>query len=207
MNTVKFKISGLQSEPDFALFIKDTVHTPGLKNSAKTAGKYIAFFKGDLAKHFFTDGIKFNPNEFFLCENELNLTEDRTLPYNMMKSAQKTKDKSSENILISDETEEGYNDDTALPSRKVSWRDPNRTVSSRSSFESGAHVYGKGSRKTGSNNAEAKKSKNKKKKDGDNQIRVDIVEDLNLPKPKHKRLLPGLGKSKPPKKSRRNLIN
>lgn len=58
VNTVKFKISGIQAKngklPDFAVFIKDSVHDPDVRNAAKTAGKYICLIKGNIADDFFS---------------------------------------------------------------------------------------------------------------------------------------------------------
>ena len=78
--TVKFKLSEIHAKagtfPDFALFIKDNVHSPDVRNATNYAGKYITFIKGNLADKFFTKkGISFDPKEFFICENEVDLTE------------------------------------------------------------------------------------------------------------------------------------
>merc|ERR1712179_14414 len=78
--TVKFKLSEIHAKagtfPDFALFIKDNVHSPDVRNAANYAGKYITFIKGNLADKFFTEeGISFDPKEFFICENGVDLTE------------------------------------------------------------------------------------------------------------------------------------
>ena len=83
--TVKFKLSEIQAKagtcPDFALFIKDNVHSPDVRNAAKHAGKYLAFMKGDIGDKFFSKkGISFHPKEYFLCQNEVNLSEDKFLP-------------------------------------------------------------------------------------------------------------------------------
>ena len=84
--TVKFKLSSIQAKagksPDFALFIKDDLHHPDAKNAAGHAGRYIAYMKGDLCDDFFSKkGIKFHPDNFFICKNEFDLREDRLLPH------------------------------------------------------------------------------------------------------------------------------
>lgn len=83
--TVKFKLSILQSKvgtiPDFAIFIKDDIHDRNAKPPAGHAGKYITFAKGNIADKFFSEeGISFNQNEFFICKNEIDLEENRSLP-------------------------------------------------------------------------------------------------------------------------------
>ena len=75
--TIKFKLSSLQQKvgevPDFALIVKDNVHEVTATNSAKHAGKYLAFVKGDIGKKFLSEqGISYNPEMFYLCENEID---------------------------------------------------------------------------------------------------------------------------------------
>jgi len=78
--TIKFKLSDIQSRagtvPDFALFIKDDVHSPDATNAAAYAGKYLTYIKGDITNKFFShSGISFNQDEFFLCKNQIDFTE------------------------------------------------------------------------------------------------------------------------------------
>ena len=80
--TLKFKISSLHSRagscPDFALFVKDNIHVPTVHHATAFAGKYLTFTKGNLCTKFFSkDGISYN---FFLCQNEVDLAEDREPP-------------------------------------------------------------------------------------------------------------------------------
>ena len=84
--TVKFKLSSLQFKagkvPDFALFVKDDVHEVTGTKSAKHAGKYIGFVKGSIGKNFFSEkGISYNPENFFMCNNEIDFQEDTITPY------------------------------------------------------------------------------------------------------------------------------
>ena len=84
--TVKFKLSALQVKagrvPDFALFVKDDVHDPTVTNSAKHAGMYLSYFKGDIGDKFFSkQGISYNPKDFYVCENEIDFREDRIGPF------------------------------------------------------------------------------------------------------------------------------
>ena len=79
--TIKFKLSEIQSKagtvPDFALFAKDDIHSPDATNAASYAGKYLTFIKGDLTNKFFShSGISFNQDEFFICKNEIDFTEE-----------------------------------------------------------------------------------------------------------------------------------
>ena len=58
------------------------MHHPDAKNAAGHAGRYIAYMKGDLCDDFFSKkGIKFHPDNFFICKNEFDLREDRLLPH------------------------------------------------------------------------------------------------------------------------------
>ena len=84
--TVKVNLSASQAKhgklPDFAVFVKDSVHDPDVNNPEKSAGKYICFMKGNIADDFFSKkGITFHPEKFHLCKNELNMKEDQLLPY------------------------------------------------------------------------------------------------------------------------------
>ena len=82
--TLKVKLSLLHTKagscPDFALFVKDTVHDPDAPNPAAFAGKYLTYSKGDLCTKFFSKGgISYNPDDFFLCKNDVDLKEDKEL--------------------------------------------------------------------------------------------------------------------------------
>ena len=79
--TVKFKLSALKTKagtvPDFALFVKDDVHDATVVNSSKYAGRYMSFVKGNMRDKFFSkQGISYNPDDFYMCENEIDLKED-----------------------------------------------------------------------------------------------------------------------------------
>ena len=79
--TVKFKLSALQTKagtvPDFALFVKDDVHDATVVNSSKYARRYLSFVKGNIRDKFFSNqGISYNPDDFYMCENEIDLKED-----------------------------------------------------------------------------------------------------------------------------------
>ena len=83
---MKRKIVDLQTKngqiPDFALVVKNNLQPENVKNAAPSAGKYLTFTKGSLSDRFFSnDGIKFNPEEYFLCKNVDNMIEDRILPF------------------------------------------------------------------------------------------------------------------------------
>ena len=95
VNTVEVKLSAIQAKhgklPDFAVFVKDSVHDPDVNNPAKTAGKYICFMKGNICDDFFSKkGISFHPDKHHLCKNELDMKEDQLLPY--QKQQQKLSD-------------------------------------------------------------------------------------------------------------------
>ena len=83
--TLKFKISSINtkagSSPDFALFVFDNVHDPASKPSTPHAGKYLTYMKGNISTKFFSkQGISYNPKDFYICENEIDLSEDKVLP-------------------------------------------------------------------------------------------------------------------------------
>ena len=83
--TLKNKIDSVQqkagSEPNFALIMFDNVHRPDVRGAAAHAGRYLVYTKGDISSRFFSEaGIKFDPDEFFVCENGIDFKEDRKLP-------------------------------------------------------------------------------------------------------------------------------
>ena len=117
--TVKFKLSALHVKagtvPDFALFVKDDVHDPSVTNSAKHAGMYLSYFKGDIGDKFFSkQGIRYNPRDFYVCENEIDFREDRIGPF--LKTNKDTTKKSANNnqhseVIESPEEQDDIDDD------------------------------------------------------------------------------------------------
>ena len=112
VNTVKVKLSAIQAKhgklPDFAVFVKDSVHDPDVNNPAKSAGKYICFMKGNICDDFFSKkGISFHPDKYHLCKNRLDMKEDHLLPY--QKHSQKLSDAF---ILPEDPVVENAQDDS-----------------------------------------------------------------------------------------------
>ena len=98
--TVKFKLSGIQLKsgtiPDFALFVKDNVHEKTATNSAKHAEKYLSFVKGEIGERFYSEkGISYDPKDFFICENDVDLEEDKITPF-----TQKSKKTLARNIKV-----------------------------------------------------------------------------------------------------------
>ena len=84
--TIKFKLSGMQVKngavPDFALFVKDDLHENDVQNPSKHAGKYLSFVKGKIGDSFFSkQGISYKPEEYFMCENGIDLAEDKITPH------------------------------------------------------------------------------------------------------------------------------
>ena len=206
VNTVKVKLSAIQAKhgklPDFAVFVKDSVHDPDVNNAAKSAGKYICFMKGNIADDFFSKkGISFHPDKFHLCKNELDMKEDQLLPY--QKQPQKLSDAfilpedpvvevgqdASKQIDVSDEDtihsgdESSSSDDqvdlynTGNTARKVSWGAPIRTESESS--EGGVLQFGRGAKKKTVSQATKDKKEQKKKhmKEATENSRVDILQN------------------------------
>ena len=191
--TIKFKLSEVQVKagecPDFALFIKDNVHSPDARPAAQTAGKYITFLKGDITEKFFSkQGIQFDPYQFYLCENEFNLKEDRILPLNrnivaptnevieLEADNKEVADESSDDsddAEDSDDTENDEDSDSDIEpdvfnmqnsAKKVSWGAPRRENSPTSDNSSaGVNVYGRGAEKTMSKEKKKKKTEKKKR--------------------------------------------
>ena len=99
--TVKFKLSEMQIKagkvPDFALFVKNDVHDHKAPNSANHAGKYVSYVKGNIANTFFTKGICYNPDDLFICGNEVDLQED-SCPMFKKKSSATTRNDRTKNV-------------------------------------------------------------------------------------------------------------
>ena len=53
--------------------------------------------KGNIADKFYTEGISYNPRDFYMCENEIDLTEDRVGPYE--KTSKQTTKKAAEKLV------------------------------------------------------------------------------------------------------------
>ena len=77
--------------PDFALLVKDDVHKSTSKNAASHASKYITFIKGDISNKFFGKGISYNPDEYFICKNEINPTEEKVISLDKRKVSKPVK--------------------------------------------------------------------------------------------------------------------
>lgn len=205
--TVKFKLSSIQSKagkiPDFALFIKDSVHNPLSRNAAGHAGKYITYIKGDLSNNFFSnDGIKFDHENFYICKTDVDMTEDRLLPLEMAGNpclsrcqdnnvSKKRSDRKNNTVSepdISDEESESESDSNSDNDRfdiyhagknakKVSFGAPVRNNSDDSFSSAGVVVYGRGANKTTSKEKNDKKKKKKKQmKEAANRSKSDLLE-------------------------------
>lgn len=188
--TLKKKLDNLHSKngqvPDFALIVKNSVQPSNVKNAARSAGKYLTFTKGSLSDRIFSqDGIKFHPDEYFVCKNADTMMEERNLPF--QKSMQNSDDvpnnkkkkeikeatviddeeESSESSISDEKSESSQIDEefdlfnAAKTARKVSWGAPERdSVTSDSS--GGARQYGRGAEKA-KDKRHAKKKEMKKK--------------------------------------------
>ena len=204
--TVKFKLSGLQAKagvvPDFALFVKDDVHDPQFSNAAKYAGKYISYVKGDIGQTFYSgQGIKYNPDQFFMCENELDFEGDKINPYIALNNRPTNINHNTEqepNADVASESddsleEEDDNGGSASDSsddesrvdlynmkktaQKVSWGAPSRN-SDDSMSSGGVHVYGRAAEKRENKEKKKKRLENRKKcQESMNRTSVDILGD------------------------------
>jgi hypothetical protein len=222
--TVKVKLSDIQRKagtiPDFAFFLKDDVHDPKARPACPHAGKYIAYMKGNLSKKFFSkSGISFlsSPNEFFLCANDADFTEDRLLPFQMANEAGQTKDTVAERPIVVeknvpvesssdsfDSSDTSRSDDEYLsdsdpedlpPAKKVVWGAPQRESSQSSSSSGGVNVYGRAAQKTLSKEKKQKKKQKKKDaKDASAKARVDILDEPGPSKPSKKATRGGASK-------------
>ena len=205
--TIKFKLSDIQARagtiPDFALFLKDNVHSPDAKPSAPHAGKYLAYIQGEITDKFFSKtGISFNDDDFFLCKNEVDLAEDRALP--VLKAVElaglgarnvveenlvevhhvEVQEESSDEVETeteSDQMEQSDSDvdafDMAKSAKKVTWGAPERHSESSGS-SGGVLVHGRGAQKTLSKEKKKKQSDKKKHaKEATNKTNTDILEE------------------------------
>ena len=205
--TIKFKLSDIQARagtiPDFALFLKDNVHSPDAKPSAPHAGKYLAYIQGEITDKFFSKtGISFNDDDFFLCKNEVDLAEDRALP--VLKAVElaglgarnvveenlvevhhvEVQEESSDEVETeteSDQMEQSDSDvdafDMAKSAKKVTWGAPERHSESSGS-SGGVLVHGRGAQKTLSKEKKKKQSDKKKHaKEATNKTKTDILEE------------------------------
>ena len=172
--TIKFKLSDIQVKagqiPDFALFVKDDVHKSTSKNAASHANKYITYIDGDISNKFFGKGISYNPDEYFICKNEIDLTEEKVISLDKRKISKAVKksvgktvilrgDISSGNESFSEENEsqviegctesesESENIDiyqVGKTAKKMRWGPPSRQSSESSESSGGVNVYGRG---------------------------------------------------------------
>ena len=210
--TVKFKLSSIQMKagktPNFALFIKDDLHHPEARNAAGHAGKYIAYMKGDICDDFFSKkGIKFHPDNFFICKNDTDLIEDKLLPLqkanisdqpcsnpeNLVRSKHVAE---TEVVMRKEDLENDTDIDTSRKSnsdtdeedidiydmgrtaKKVSFGAPIPDESEDSFSSAGVVVYGRGAEKTISQEKKEKKREKKKHmKDSSAKTRLDILEN------------------------------
>lgn len=195
--TIKFKLSDIQVKagqiPDFALFVKDDVHKSTSKNAASHANKYITYIKGDISNKFFGKGISYNPDEYFICKNEIDLTEEKVISLDKRKISKAVKksvgktvilrgDISSGNESFSEENEsqviegctesesESENIDiyqVGKTAKKMRWGPPSRQSSESSESSGGVNVYGRG----------ADKSTTRKKKSRNSRKNAKVLED------------------------------
>ena len=207
--TIKLKVEIIQPKngtvPDFALFIKDDLHSPEAIPPSNHAGKYLTYIKGDITKKFFSKrGIAFNMQEFFLCENALDLKEDRNLPLEMARiSVSRESDESDdsteedvqipvideENVVVDDECSDQLSKSDSNESepnvfnmgqsaRKVSWGAPMRENSGSSSSSGGVNIFGRAAEKEVSAEKKKKKAdKKKRSKEASAKTTVDILDD------------------------------
>ena len=186
--TVKFKISGIQAKagksPDFALFIKDDVHEINSKNTARHAGKYISYVKGDIQQKFYSkQGISYDPKIFYVCDNEIDFEEDKRPVYLHEKSVNmEITETCQPQVSCVSEKEDSVDDVESLTrmsssdsrseksfniynmkktARRVSWGAPSFEHSDDSFSSGGVHVYGRGAEKSIDSRKKAKRSKDK----------------------------------------------
>ena len=209
--TIKFKLSEIQTKagqiPDFALFVKNDVHDSKATNPSNHAGKYVSYVNGDIGEQFYTKGIKYDPNLFFMCKNAVDFEEDRIGPHrSVLASASKTSrtvvsdmvevSGSSDDESQLDNTEEGdlgkvtdYESDAeervdvcnmAKYARKVSFGAPSRETSASES-SGGVHVYGRGAEKVVDKRKKAKKVAMKKRsKASAKKTETDVLDNFQL---------------------------
>ena len=204
--TLKVKISTLHCKagtcPDFALFVKDNVHDPKAPHACAHAGKYLTYTKGNICTKFFSKaGISYNARDFFLCENEVDLVEDRELP--VQKALEQVSNKKKEPLVeladdetsehgnavdensseLSPETEKDESDSDIEQdiynmkevAKKVSFGAPLRNSESSDSSH-GVITYGRGAEKEVSMEKKKKKSdKNKSAKEASRKTATDIL--------------------------------
>ena len=219
--TVKFKLSEIQVKagqvPDFALFVKNDVHDHKAPNAANHAGKYISYVKGDIADIFYNQGISYNPKKFYMCENELDLDEDKLGPLQMTKKSSEQKSKSkkrsidapititedddtpddtSENSEEEEEDKENssssYDTDCDIfnmrkVAKVVSWGAPDKESSESSGSSGGVIVYGRSAEKSVDKRKKKKKADMKKRSKESNKKTSVDVLDSLKPPQKKKR--------------------
>ena len=189
--TIKLKLSTVHlkagTTPDFALFVKDNVHSPDAVPPSQHAGKYLAYINGNLTKHFFSRGISYDPDNFYICQNEVDLKEDRQLPfkYNTVHiEAPEEEDNAKSDSSVSEEdseVEEISDDDVNIfdmsaHAKRVSWGAPERENSESSQSSGGVLVHGRGAQKEVSTEKKTKRTSNKKRaKDSTAKTKNDIL--------------------------------
>ena len=205
--TIKSKLSEIHSKagtlPDFALIVKDNIHVPKDNRSALHAGKYMVYTKGDICDKFFSpDGICFNHKEFFLCENEKDLAEDKVLPVLQAKKlcskSGASNSKQATRTVLPELSDDTFEDDEELDSnedsdedescvdpfnmrdhaKKVSWGAPDRQQSVSSAASSGGvNVFGRGAEKRISQQKKTRKVEKKKaSKEASKRTATDILD-------------------------------
>lgn len=198
--TIKLKLSTVHlkagTTPDFALFVKDNVHSPDAIPPSQHAGKYLAFINGNLTKDFFSRGISYDPDQFYICQNEVDLKEDRQLPfkYSFVQNQNVQDEDNAENAesvsSLSEEdseVEENSDDDAvnifdmSAHAKRVSWGAPERENSESSQSSGGVLVHGRGAEKEVSKEKRIKKASNKKRaKESAAKTKNDILDDAGL---------------------------
>ena len=105
--TLKVKISTLHCKSgtcrDFALFVKDNVHDPKAPTHVLMLVNILRTQKATSAQNS-SQKLEFHTRDFFLCENEVDLIEDRQLP--VQKALEQVSNKKVEAVfeLSDDET-------------------------------------------------------------------------------------------------------
>ena len=212
--TLKFKISSLHIRagtiPDFALFVKDSLHDPSAPHPAAHAGKYMTFTRGSICDKFFTDGILYNPDEFYLCKNEIDMNEDRQLAVNQALQSKAAKPSSARNVNVNkpkkrveeakeSSSSESLSDkssntevsdsnvnpeevyDLLEPARRVSFSTPARTGEESDISSFGVHTYGRGAEKQVTAGKRKRRTERKKRaKSAAADVRTDILENHHV---------------------------
>ena len=211
--TLKNKIDSVQqkagSEPNFALIMFDNVHRPDVRGAASHAGRYLVYTKGDISSRFFSEtGIKFDPDEFFVCENGIDFKEDRKLP--IEKALKRTRVEepreivnglnesntslSDDNGNISEEADQQSDSDIEpnifemrQVAKRVSWGAPDHDSDVSTDASDGVHIYGRAAgKKVTDKRKNSKKEKQKRQKESASKSKTDILANQRKGAPKTK---------------------